>query len=318
MPAPRFSLRQLHYFVTVAELGSIRDASSLLNVSQTALSQALSELEREIGTTLLHRRRAIGANLTSAGTMLLGRARAVLDAAGDFEAAAQNWEHELAGRLGVSCYSTLSPFLAARLLGRFREEHPMVRIDFRDSSAERMAADLRQGRCELGLTYEIGLDDDICRERLYWVRPHLILPAVHPLASRTEIALEDVVDEPLILYDVPPAAANTLGMFARLGLTPRISYRTENFELVRSLVGGGFGYSLLLQQPSADVAHDGSSVVRRPISSDTGAFAIVIAWSDTVRLSKKAEVFKAFCKSVLAGGHRPEVKENSASGYETR
>ncbi|WAP67374.1 LysR family transcriptional regulator [Jiella pelagia] len=234
---PRFSLKQLTYFLAVAERGTVRAAAESLNVSPTALTQALNDLERELGTTLLHRQRAIGARLTQAGANLVGQVRTVLDSASDLQSLAERWEVEPAGSLAVGCFSTLSPFLAARLLRGFQDTHSAIMVDLTDAEHDVLLAELEEGRIELAIVYEHCLSDRFGRDVLYRIRPHVLLPARHRLAEQPSVSLHDLADEPFILYDASPASANTLGIFAHVGIVPQIARRTSNFELTRSFVG---------------------------------------------------------------------------------
>ncbi|WP_428700122.1 LysR family transcriptional regulator [Stappia sp.] len=299
MQIPRFSLRQIGYFLAIAEAGSIRAASERLNISQTALSQALTDLETELGTPLLARRRSLGASLTAAGIRLLGEARAVLDAADDLYAAASGWDQGLAGRLAVGCYTTMAPMLVPRLFSGFMQQHPAIELELMEGSADRIRAELRAGICELALLYEFGLGDDVERERLYELRPHVVLHKDHPLADREEVDLRDLAGEPFILFELAPAASNTFEVFAQAGVQPRIVYRTSNFELARSLAARGLGYTMLIQKPALDTSYDGSPVVTRYVSGLASRYQVVLAWARSARLTRRAEAFRGFCKETL-------------------
>ena len=308
MQIPRFSLRQIGYFLAIAETGSIRAASERLNISQTALSQALTELEQELGTPLLARRRSLGVTLTAAGIRLLGEARAVLDAADDLYAAAHGWDQGLAGRLAVGCYTTMAPLLVPRLFSGFRQRHPAIELELIEGSTDNIRADLRAGICEVALLYEFGLSDDVKRERLYELRPHVVLHENHRLAGEQEIDLRDIAHEPFILFEVAPAASNTFEVFAQVGVQPRIAYRTSNFELARTLAGRGLGYTMLIQRPVVEASYDGSRVVTRDIAGITSRYSVVLAWSGTARLTRRAEEFRIFCRETLV---KPGIEESN-------
>lgn len=308
MQIPRFSLRQIGYFLAIAETGSIRAASERLNISQTALSQALTDLEQELGTQLLARRRSLGVSLTAAGIRLLGEARAVLDAADDLYSAAHGWDQGLAGRLTVGCYTTMAPLLVPRLFSAFREHHPAIELELVEGSTDRIRAELRAGICEVALLYEFGLGDDVEHERLYELRPHLVLHENHRLAGEEEIDLRDIAHEPFILFEVAPAASNTFEVFAQAGVQPRIAYRTSNFELTRTLAARGLGYTMLIQKPAVDASYDGSRVVTRHIAGLGSRYPVVLAWSRSARLTRRAEAFRTFCRETLA---RSGIEENN-------
>ena len=111
MSSPDYSLRQLAYFVAVAETGTLAGASSTLHVSASALSLALDELDRALGAQLTVRRRAQGVRLTPAGRETLRRARRLLREAGELADAAGGDPGDVAGTVQVGCYTTLAPSL---------------------------------------------------------------------------------------------------------------------------------------------------------------------------------------------------------------
>jgi DNA-binding transcriptional LysR family regulator len=296
---PRFSLRQLAYFTAVAESGSIRAASERLNVSQAAMSQALQELEDRLGSRLLTRRRAHGATLTAAGAELVSEAQAVLEAAAEFQAVASGLERGLGGHVRVGCYTSLAPFLIPRLVSGFAERLPAVVLDVAEGSAADVQARLRAGACEIALLYDVALDSDIERETLYVVRPSVILHPEHPLAGHDEVDLRALAAEPLILFDVPPAVSNTHDVLRRAGVAPRIGQRTTNFELVRSLVARGLGYSVLLQTPQPPFSYEGRPLVTRPIRGDSTQLAVVMSWARVGRLTRRAEFLRRSCRELL-------------------
>ncbi|MDE1569032.1 LysR family transcriptional regulator [Aquabacter sp. P-9] len=300
MQIPRFSLRQLAYFVAVAEAGSIRAACTRLNISHAALSAAVEELEAVLGTCLLIRRRARGISLTPAGTDLLREARALLEVAEQLPGQVMAGEARLAGRLGVGCYTTLAPFLIPRLFSAFGDLHPGIQLDLTEGSIHDITALLRTGRCEVAIVYDFGLGEEFRLDRLYAVAPHVVLSAGHRLADRESVDLRDLIDEPLIVFDVPQSGANTQDVFAQLGLVPRIAYRSTSFELVRGLAARGLGYALMLQRPAAAVSYDGAPLVTLPVEGYGRRVHVAVATSHAVRPTLRAEAFRRHCLEAFA------------------
>lgn len=299
MQPPRFTLRQLGYFVATAECGSIREASERLNLSQAALSQALGDLEREVGAALLARRRAHGVALTPAGRDLVGEARAVLEAAASFQVAAEGLGRGLVGRVRIDCYATLAPVLVPRLIRGFQERLPDVVLETGEGSLAECQARLRNGACDLALLYDYELDEDVERETLYVVAPSVVLPAGHRLAGEPTVDLAALADEPLILFDAAPASRNTAEIFAAAGVELRVARRSTNFELVRALVARGLGYSVLLQTPRSGASYEGLPLVTRPVAGDPRRVGIVAAWARVSRPSRRLTALRAACRDVL-------------------
>lgn len=115
MKAPRFSLRQLHYFVAIAEAGSLSEAASRLHVSQPGLSQALTDLEKALGIQLTVRRKAHGVTLTPSGEEFLRHARELLRHSEELEFLTAGTD-VLSGVLSLGCQVTLAPTVLPPLL----------------------------------------------------------------------------------------------------------------------------------------------------------------------------------------------------------
>ena len=132
--------------------------------------------------------------------------------------------------------------------------------------------------------------------------PASFLPAAHPLAVQSEIDLADLADEPLIQFGIEPALTNTRRIFEDVGVKPRHGRSASSIELVRSLVGHGFGYSILLHHPSAGETYEGRKVVVRRIARFNRRFTVVLARSTYLRPSRRGDQLRNFCLSCFTHG----------------
>ena len=296
------TLRQLRYFVAAADAGTMTGAGQAQHVSQSAISLAIGDLERAVGTQLFLRHRARGLTLTAAGRHMLDEARELLAHADELVTSTQSLGGDLRGRLGVACYETIAPFVMPGLVASFAEAHPLVEIELFDGAIADLHRDLRSGRCELFIAYDLDLEPWVETTPLRSTAPYALFPDGHPLAEDDEVDLADLVDEPLVLYDQPQASHYFLGLFDAHGLTPRTGQRTSNFELVRSLVARGRGYSLLIQRPASDLSYEGLPVVCRPVRDPAHTQTIVIGTPSGWRPTRRAEVFVAHCEATLGAG----------------
>lgn len=297
MKPPAFTLRQLTYFTAVADAGTISDAAHQLHVSQPALSQAITDLERVLGAQLLVRRKAHGVTLTPSGAQVLQLARDLLRRTEDLGGVAAGGEPgSLSGTLGLGCYLTLAPTALPPLLEGFGEVHPGVTIDFAEDTQDVLQRRLLRGELDLAILYDMEIDPDLSTSVIANVRPHILLAADHPLAGADEVSLADLVDDPQVLLDAPPSSHNTLALFQQFGLTPQVRYRPRTYELARALVGRGLGYALLVQRPFNDLTYGGHRVVIKEIAEPVADARIVIAWPRVVRLNHRAAAFVRFCE----------------------
>lgn len=299
MNSPRFSLRQLQYFVAVAEAGTLSAASQRLHVSQPGLSQAVTDLERALNAQLTVRRKAHGVTLTPTGAEVLRLARALLRQAEDLENAASG-SGALGGVLSLGCYVTLAPTALPPLLKGFSTAHPGVSVDFVEGTQDVLQQRLLRGELDLAILYDMEVLPGIEHRTLHTTRPHILLPADHPLADRPSVSLAELTDEPMVLLDAPPSSHNTLAIFDSLGLTPRVTYRPTTFELTRALVGRGMGYAVLVQRPAGDRTYDGHRVVIKEIAEPVADARVLLAWPKAARLNRRALAFLEFCTDAEA------------------
>lgn len=294
MKPVRFSIRQLEHFVAIAEAGTLSAAAERLRVSQPGLSQSLTELERALGARLAVRKKAHGVTLTPSGRQVLGEARTLLRRAEDLVSIASGGK-DLVGTLTVGCYVTLAPTALPTLLQDFSDLHPGVHVDFTEDTQDVLQRRLTNGELDLAILYDMEIEPELERAIIDIRRPYVLLPAGHRLADAPAVALTDLADEPQVLLDAPPSSQNTLAIFKQFGITPVIKYRPTSFELTRALVGRGMGYALLVQRPANDRTYDGSKVVIKEITEPVDGAHVLLAWSPTDGLNRRAEAFLTMC-----------------------
>ena len=231
-------LRQLRAFTAVARLGSFTRAADELYVTQSALSQQVGKLERELGVALLHRT-AKGAGLTPAGEELLPRAELILAEADAAQALLGARAEEQRGLLRVSAGPIDLPWLVPAIVG-FQQAHPGTRVALRAQPADVLVGgeEVRgQGRAK----------------RLR--RDELVVVAApdHPLARRRAVALWELRDEPFAL-----AGQDARGAFASAGFSPVPLFEVDDAQAARLLVHHGLAVAVVpsswLGAPGPEVA----------------------------------------------------------------
>ncbi|MDR7303626.1 LysR substrate-binding domain-containing protein [Haloactinomyces albus] len=286
-----YSLRQLTYFVAIAETGTISAAAQRLHASQSAVSLAVNELERALGTQLCVRRKAHGVVLTPTGAEVLRQARTVLQHAEELQAVASGRGAELSGPLAIGCYLTLAPTVLPWLLAGFGDRHPGVRVDFAEGTQDTLQQRLLAGELDLAVLYDMEILPEIDSAALYTTRPHILLPADHPCAEQPEVSLRELASHPMVLLESPPSTQHTMKVCRAAGMAPTVRHRTTSFETARALVGRGLGYSVLVQRPSNERTYEGFRVVCKEIAEHVGEVAVLLAWPRHSRLSARAGAF---------------------------
>lgn len=286
-----FTLKQLRYFLAVAEHGSVTAAAQSLYVSQPGVSAAVAQLEEILDVQLLIRRKARGVELTPAGRALLASARELLHHADDVMTQGRELNHTLAGSLQVGFFHTIGPHVVPSLLARFRREYANVRVSILEGDLAQLYTALMSGEIELALLYNLGLDEQVEYCSLLRVPPYVLAAAGSDIARQDAVSLRTLADSPMILLDLPHSREYFTMLFRSLGLEPRIGYRTKSVAMVRSLVANELGYSVLNFRPKVRLDYDGRPLAHVEIEESYPGLDLVLAWRAGVRLTARARAF---------------------------
>jgi DNA-binding transcriptional LysR family regulator len=188
------SLRQLRYFVTVAEEGHITRAARTLQVAQPSLSQAIVQLESQLGVELLVRH-ARGVSLTPAGATLFVKARAALEAAEDADLTGHALARAADGALEWGFIGTPPVMDAPELFRAFSAAHPDVIVTFRELSSPQGSTSAWLQDVDVGLCQAPTPHPDVNMKTLREEPRVVLLSETHALARRDQLGVADVVDE---------------------------------------------------------------------------------------------------------------------------
>jgi len=274
-----FTLRQLECFVAVAECGSISKAAEVVRASDSAVSDAITAMEKGLGATLFHRRRSKGATLTSDGLAILPVAHRMLNDAEELSSAVGRDAGTLMGPIRVGAVDTLAPVILPRLIELMRDRHPAVRVLFRVGDQPTLVTALASAELDLLMTFDIDVPPELRRRPIASTQAGVVIHSGHPLAGRESISLEEIADEPMVLLDIYASRVHTLELMSSRSITPRIAFRTESYELCRSLVGRGLGYTLLMRRSIDAQTWDGRSVTWIPITPAPRTVKILATWA---------------------------------------
>jgi DNA-binding transcriptional LysR family regulator len=173
---------------------------------------------------------------------------------------------------------------------------------------------LHDGTCELAVLYGIGVDPNLECTELYRVRPHVELPANHPLSARRRIRLGQLAREPMIMLDMPPGQQYFRSLFTDRGLRPQVVGSAISVEGVRALVASGRGYTVLLQRPVFPITYAGHQLAVREIADRVESVTIQVVAVSWARATRRALAFRDLCRAHLREPARrtgiPEHEEN--------
>jgi DNA-binding transcriptional LysR family regulator len=304
----RFTLRQLEYFVAAGETCSVTLAAQRINISQPSISSAISHLEAELGVQLFLRHHAQGLSLTPEGQKLLKEARAVLKQVESLAVSAGALANHLAGPIDVGCFVTLAPVVIPQLCHSFMRANGDVEVRVFEGHQETLLNKLRSGDISVALTYDLDITPDVAFEPLAALPPYVLLPAGHPLATREMISLRDLGGEMMILLDLPISRTYFLSMFEHDGIQPHIRTSSQHTEVIRSLVAGGYGYSVLNLMPRNMASLDGLPLAYVPLERRYRPMHLGLASLVEYRKTRLAEAFEEHCRTVISDESIPGMR----------
>ncbi len=243
-------LRQLRYFVAVAQTGHVGRAAERLAISQPPLSRQVRELEEQLGVELFSRERR-RLKLTHAGTELLSRAEALLAQAAEFEQSAVRASQGVEGRLTLGCVEgALHAGLVQADITALAAVAPKLVVELRSHRSQAIIDGLRRGELDAGYTYAAPPDDD---EHLATAirldEPYVLaLPRGHALTRARSLRPRHLDGLPFVGLSSTTQAAARVTFLAgchAAGFTPDLRYEAASLSSVLSLVAAGLGLAIV-------------------------------------------------------------------------
>lgn len=304
----RYTLRQLEYFLAVAETGTLKAAAQRCHISQVGIGTALAALEKSLDVQLLIRKRAKGIILTPEGRNLLRMVRSIVTQATKLQEEAQCNADEVVGNFRIGCHASLCNMFMPEICDTFAKRHPLLDINFIEGTHQELQKSLLSGQIEVALLYDRALSDDLDRLSVMQLPPYALVPAGHPLAGRKGVHLRELHEDPLIRLDIPPMTHGVKN-WPPDSLAKNARYSTSSIDLVHALVGRGLGYAILAQRIKTQTTNEDQKVRAIKILDDTPPIQIVLAYPRGVELPLRALTLAQFLGAINA----PHTHEEETS-----
>lgn len=245
-------LRQLKYFVALADAGSMSRASTLLSVAQPAISRQLRSLEEEVGLSLFTRT-GRGVELTDAGRVLLERAAPIIENVNDLVEEVRGLQGVVSGKVRVGLPPTESQFFAAPLVLRINKKYPNVSLQIIEAFSGDVNEWLATGRIDLALFYKTSRSSQVICEGL--VDEGLCLVSSRPFKdSDRELSVEELSSFKLILPSTRHGLRALIERVAmQFNVTLDINFEVDSFLAIKDLVRESVGLTVL---PYMSVKHE--------------------------------------------------------------
>ncbi|MEU3188593.1 LysR family transcriptional regulator [Streptomyces sp. NPDC006923] len=272
-------LRQLEYFVAVAEEENFTRAAERVSISQSGVSAQILKLEREVGAELFDRS-ARSVTLTVAGKAALEHARAALAAAQAVGQAVGEVRGLIRGRLtvGMVIGCTLAPLFDA--LAAFHSAHPGVEISLLEDRSDRLVEEVRAGSVDLALIgTATAAPEGLGALTIVSDRLVVAVPAGHLLAETRRITLRDVVDHPIVSMPSGTGLRTALDeACAAQGLRPVIALQASAADAIADLAARGLAIAVLSE--SMAVPYRDRLIARTIDDLETPAL-LAMVWRNT-------------------------------------
>lgn len=290
------NLRDLRYFVALADTKHFGKAAERAYVSQPTLSAQIKKLENYLGVQLIERQpRRI--TLTDTGAKILPLARRILQESDEIVSVARNEHDPLSGKLQVALIPTVGPYLLPLVTRKLRKQLPKLKLMLYEYQTQPLLEKLRSGEIELGiLALPIG-HEGLDTAQLYEENFTVAMPNNHQLAKRSAIKLDDLSGETLLLLEDGHCLRDqALDVCNRIDVKESDDYRATSLETLRQMVAAGLGLTLLPELATRGPFGSGQGLTVKPFAKPIPARTIGAVWrkstSRTAAIDAVCEVIK--------------------------
>jgi DNA-binding transcriptional LysR family regulator len=296
------SLRHLRYFVATADSGQVSRAAVELNVSQSAVTGAIRQIEARVGARLFDRH-SNGVSLTFEGSRFLQHARSIVASVNEAMRAPASTAM-ITGSLKIGVTYTVAGYFLPQHQARFARSYPGVTLEMREAARPAIEDDLLAGRLDIAvlLTSNLRNQNDLVHETLIRSRRRLWLPVDHPMLRMTEIRLEHVALEPYVMLTVDEAAETAGRYWRRTPYRPRTIFRTSSVEAVRSMVANGTGVTILSDMVYRPWSLEGQRIETRTLDDFVPSMDVGMAWRRGADQSPAVRAYRDFLGLTFNGG----------------
>lgn len=275
------TLRDLEYFVALADTRHFGQAAERCHVTQPTLSMQIAKLEQELGTPLFERgKRRVG--LTHAGKQILARAGSVLDGIQEIRDLARGAAGELAGPLYLGVIPTVGPYLLPHLLPELKAIYPKVKLFLREDITRNLVEQLQQSALDAAIM-SLPIDAHDLEHAVFFSEALVAgLPLDHPLAKKKSIAVQELAEDAILLLEEGNCMRDqTLNLCRGSRPADPEGYRASSVESLRQMVSAGMGCTFLPKLSTIGPFAAASPIAIRPLHSPTPRRDIALVYRRT-------------------------------------
>jgi len=289
------NLRDLRYFVALAETRHFGKAAERSFVSQPTLSAQIKKLENYLGVQLIERQpRKV--TLTETGSKILPLARRIVQESDEIVSLARNEHDPLSGKLKVGLIPTIGPYLLPLVARKLRKQLPRLKVMLYEHQTQPLLEKLRAGDIDLGiLALPVPLDGLEARS-LYDENFTLAVPTNSPLAKRNNVRIDDLKGETLLLLEDGHCLRDqALEVCSRIDVKESEDYRATSLETLRQMVAAGLGITLLPQLATRGPFGSGQGLAVKEFARPVPSRTVGAVWRKS---TARTDAIKAVCDAI--------------------
>ncbi|MCV6590374.1 MAG: LysR family transcriptional regulator [Marinobacterium sp.] len=252
------TIKQLRAFVAVSRTQSFTEACAAIHLSQPALSIAIKNLEEEVGGQLLVRTTRT-LSLTAEGEAFLPTAERLL---ADWDNALEEVHNRFALKRGKIAIAAMPSFALNQLpeaIRCYRENYPQINVTVHDVLAEDVVDMVRQGRCEVGISFEPAESEDLLFEPLFQDQLVAVLPQTHRRVTQAVISWAELLESDFMSLQRPSSIRLMIEQkLEEQGVTPVVEFETHQLATIGRMVATGLGVSAVPSLCIAQMAELGA------------------------------------------------------------
>ncbi len=239
-------LRQIKYFIKVAEMEHVSDAAAELHVAQSAVSRQIANLEEELGVKLFFRE---GRNirLTPVGRIFLDHVKIAIVELDKAKQEVYEFLNPETGTIRLGFPTSLAAKTLPQVISAFRKEHPQIGFQLRQGTVPELTTAVIQGHIDLAFVSPVPKKQmDVKGQIFFTEKVMALLPLNHPLADEPYLRLVQLRHDSFVLFRQGYNLRDTvMRACQQVGFNPRIAFEGEDVDTIKGLVSAGLGVSLL-------------------------------------------------------------------------
>lgn len=292
-------LRQLHYFVEVAEREHVSEAAQHLHVAQSAISRQIANLEAELGVSLFERE-GRNVKLTPIGKIFLTHTRTAIKAIDYAKRQVDEYLDPEKGSIKIGFPTSLASHLLPTVISAFKEKYPNVSFHLRQGSYKFLIESVINRDIDLAFLGPVPLNiPEVEGTILFSESIFALLPISHPLATQKSILLNELRNDEFVLfpkgYILQEIAVDAC---KQAGFVPNISSEGEDLDAIKGLVSAGIGVTLLPDSTFHEAIP--RFTVKIPIELPSVRRTVGIIVSKKRELAPSEKVFYQFIKEFFS------------------